>query len=321
MRSGRRETHPELGILNDHLNPGDVVEIQGAASSGKTHLLYHLIINCITPHRHQDTILGGWGKAALVFDTDYTFNISRFNRLLLGHLMRLLPSDVAAASLIAQRVQQRLHIFQPMSSTQFATTIYNLAKYHCAHLPDEEIGLLAVDSMSAYYWPDRFTVEQTRTKHTPAEPRKDAPLQLILTALESFRRSHGPVTVMTNWGLHPASTGVPSIYRQHLYPFPAPFSDSHPSIRPDASVPKQFENLLSLTSQITLSTAPPQSHPELSLIPGSSSEVFCRETAEFIGLIRVPKTASTGKMVLRIASDFVSVSDTRLNEVPKNRPV
>lgn len=68
------------------LSCGDVVEIQGPPSSGKTHLLYSLLINCTIPHSHQSTVLGGWAKAGVVFDMDGSFDMIRFNQLLLGYL-------------------------------------------------------------------------------------------------------------------------------------------------------------------------------------------------------------------------------------------
>ena len=178
-------------------NPRTVLELRGPPSSGKTHLLYFFLILCVIPENHQDIRLGGSDKAAIVFDMDLSFDVIRFNQLLDGHLLSLLPSDKSAASSIARRSLQRLHIFRPDSSLQLAATLSQLAKYHAFCLPGEKIGLLAIDSVNANYWPDRFTLEQTRAS-TPNKRRVVPSLQHILMAAEPLRRSCGFTTVITN---------------------------------------------------------------------------------------------------------------------------
>jgi len=128
---------------------------------------------------------------------DLSFDVIRFNQLLGSHLLRLLPSDRSAASSIARRSLQRLHIFRPDSTLQLAATLFQLAKYHASCLPGEAIGLLAIDSVNTNYWPDRFTLEQTRNS-TSIKRRVVPSLQHILTAVEPLRRSCGFMTVITN---------------------------------------------------------------------------------------------------------------------------
>ncbi|KAF5377455.1 hypothetical protein D9615_005308 [Tricholomella constricta] len=286
------------------LNHGDVIEIQGAPSSGKTHLLYHLLINCITPSGHHSINLGGWDKAAVVFDMDHSFDIVRFNRLLQGRLTRLMGGSASAIEAIAQRSLEKLRIFRPCSSSQLAVTISHLAEYQSTHLPNEEIGIVAIDSMSAHYWPDRFFAEQIRTAAaSPEHPRNVdiPPLQHVLLALESFRRSHGPVILLTNWGLHLVSNSNPILYRQHLHPFPAPFPHSHPPTPHhdvNATIPQ--ENLLRLTCHITL-------HQDMSRASGAvSKEVsWDMEESAIVGLVRTPNHPTVHKFLLSITGDDI----------------
>ena len=222
------------------LNPGDVIEVQGPAASGKTHLLYRILVACLMPSQYQGKDLGGWGKAAILFDTDGKFDISRLHGLLLSRLTRYLgQADPHPAILavdldnLATRCLENMHVFRPTSSAQLAVTLLHLPKYHATdpRLQDASIGLLVVDSLSAFYWRDRYSLEQIRdaagsSSHTALPPN---PLYYVLKALQVFRSSHRPVTLLSNWGLNAFQNASASnepespFYRQHLHPFPAPF--------------------------------------------------------------------------------------------------
>ncbi|KAG5654801.1 hypothetical protein H0H81_003809 [Sphagnurus paluster] len=279
-------------------NRGDVIEIQGASASGKTHLLYYLLIVCVTP----SGAAGGWAKAGIVFDMDHSFDIIRFKHLLTRRLTCLLGHSPSLIESIAQRSLHRLRIFRPTSSSQLAISLSRLASYHSSHLANEEIGMVAIDSMSAHYWPDRFVAEQMRTA-TP-QHRKDAnnyvsPLQHVLLQIESFRHTHGPLTVMTNWGLHPVNNSTPVVYRQHLHPFPAPFSDSHaPASRQGPNVVPSIPggNLLCLTCHVTLHQDTAEGDDGLETKDGI-----------IMGLIRSPGLSTVSKFSLRITDDDIVV--------------
>ena len=183
-----------------------MIEIQGPALSGKTHLLYHILLAFLAFEPDPDAQI-----AAVVYDTDASFDIQRFRRLLLSRISRrpavLDPLDSLRRSL------SRLHVFRPTSLAQLATSIANLPAYHASRMPNQEIALLAVDSISAFYWPDRLAAEQLRTAGI-------LPLHDVLDAIQSVRRSHGPLSFLTNWALNAAPSHSGSPYTQHLHPFP-----------------------------------------------------------------------------------------------------
>ncbi|KIJ45288.1 hypothetical protein M422DRAFT_90301, partial [Sphaerobolus stellatus SS14] len=215
---------------------GDVIEIQGPAASGKTQFLYHLAACCVLPrevinaseHIHAESTvhIGGWDKSVVVLDCDGRWNIKRFHNILLTRLNMAFsrihpPSHRPDISSLALNSLKRLHIFHPTSSFQLVTTLLYLPKYHSEQMPDEEINLLFIDSISSFYWTDRWQAESSSSK------RRVNPLAPVLRALQNFRISHGPVTILTNWGLHPFASENPTpFFRQHLTaPFPAPLDD------------------------------------------------------------------------------------------------
>ncbi|RDX50390.1 hypothetical protein OH76DRAFT_1482179 [Lentinus brumalis] len=337
--NSRRTTH------DWSLNQGDVLEIQGPAASGKTHLLYHMLVTCLMPRSYNGKELGGWGKAAVFFDTDGRLSISRLYTLLLSRMRRLIGPDgvndasVPLEDVAAQRLEN-LHIFRPTSSLQLAITLLHLPKYHASNprLQDKEIGLLAIDSLSAFYWRDRYTLEQLRdaadasTQSVPPNP-----LYHALKALQRFRTSHRPVILFANWGLNalakPSATGEPAspFYRQHLYPFPAPF-ESHGadeamqnienSQRRSASVDARSdtsagraqrgtETTLPLHYHITLHPSPVDPFPASYSLADAISQEHMRaalvKKGEVRGLIRTPGDNSAVEFTFRIGDDEVLV--------------
>ncbi|EED82378.1 predicted protein [Postia placenta Mad-698-R] len=268
------------------LRIGDVMEIQGPAASGKSHLLSHIIITCITPTQHESRAIGGWDKAAIVIDSDHTFNLERFHQLLLTRLLRLLGHadqsdacgtvpDMAIVAGIASRCLSRLHIFRPDTGIQLAATLLRLPQYH-ASLPElqtTEIGLLAIDSVGAFYWQDRFRMERLRGTREPSGVGADpvSSLEHVLCALQSFRESHGPLIVLTNWGLNPLTKSSVHVgeslypfYKQHLHPFPSPFESAYVAGK---AIDRTDHTRVS-DSLVNPATAPPASQGTASAVTG-----------------------------------------------------
>jgi DNA-repair protein XRCC2 len=270
--------------------------------------------------------LGGWDKAAVIFDTDGTFNIGRLHELLLSRLTRLSPDgfaqDAVNASVedIARTAMRRVHIFRPTSSVQLASSLINLAAYHMAHLPDDEIGFIAVDSISSFYWPDRFTLEQLNSMGNTWRGMSSAasPLHHVLTSLQKIRLSHGPVIALTNWGLNPLTkptqnSAPPAFYKQHLFPFPVT-SKQHQSNAAETntaanSIP-DAATLPPLTHHITLpfvSITP--FGPGILLDEAKEQSKYRQELSEVVGVIRTPGSTQVGQFTFRIGEKEVLVID------------
>jgi len=174
------------------------IYIHGHPASGKTHLLYFLLAIC----------LAEWEKAAVVFDMDGRFNISRFKQLLVSRL---------SSTTIVDRCLKNIHIFRPTSSDQLAVSLAHLPKYHAKHFPDMALGMVAIHSVDALTWLDRFKAEQLRLPHGSLQSN-------MSSILETIRLSLGSVVVLTDWGLvhkqvhaqdsiHPSHTDLPHIHQ------------------------------------------------------------------------------------------------------------
>jgi DNA-repair protein XRCC2 len=64
------------------LAAGDVLELYGQSASGKTELVYQILLACIMPAKYNDFEFLGIGAGALVVDLDCRFNLLRFSSML-----------------------------------------------------------------------------------------------------------------------------------------------------------------------------------------------------------------------------------------------
>ncbi|XP_043198516.1 DNA repair protein XRCC2-like isoform X1 [Amphibalanus amphitrite] len=138
----RLAPRPDLGsVLTElcphHPVPGDIVEISGPGGSGKTQLL----MECVAAALSCDST-----SAVVLLDTDRHVRMPRLLQLLQRHL----PSAAAARS-----AASRLELLTATSSQQARVALEALL----ARL-EEHAGvlLLAVDSLSAFYWSDRHAL-------------------------------------------------------------------------------------------------------------------------------------------------------------------
>ena len=226
------------GLETPHtINSKDVIEIQGP-SVGKSHLLIHFIITCVLPVSHLGVRLHGWNKSAILIDLDHTFDTHRFKHLLMNRIKAHIPTSGEDLDLLVDLLLRKLHIFRPDSSVRFAVTAANIPNYHSANMPSDEIGLVAIDSLSSFYWQDRFLSEQRRDG-------RPSGIERALKALEQIRQTHGSVIAYTNWGLP-----SPRQVSQSSSPFyPQRIPQLHPT---SAEEPQASHPILPVTHHITL---------------------------------------------------------------------
>ena len=275
------------------INSKDVIEIQGP-SVGKSHLLMHFIMTCVLPVSHLGTQLHGWNKSAVLIDLDHTFDIHRFRHLLINRIKVHIPADDENSDLFVNLLLKKLHIFRPESLIQFAVTAANILDYHSANMPRDEIGLVAVDSLSSFYWQDRFLGEQRRDG-------RPSGVEKALDSLEQIRQSHGCVIAYTNWGLpsarHVSQNNTP-FYPQHVPQLHSPFGEE-----PQVSHP-----ILPVTHHMTLRTvAMPKIPPDTPVTRLIGDRRVCDQVVEV--LVRtVGFNNQVGSFVFKVTSDEVYFS-------------
>ncbi|KAG9013821.1 hypothetical protein FRB94_000801 [Tulasnella sp. JGI-2019a] len=333
------------------LNRGDMIEIQGPAASGKTQLLQffamtcvlpnHLIVSCTAaPQESAETIteeppssahvlLGGRAKCVAILDCDGRWCMQRLHAILSSYISskftRVFAPDAATqevpplvfdpsvSDLVAESLS-RIHIFRPTSSLSLAATLSSLPTYHRRNIPDDEILMVFIDSISAFYHADKWKTEQAtfsenslrnsgKTQTTPrgaaepssslspsAFPRVDTnAMTHVVNTIQSLRRSLGIITIITNRALiTPEGSSVVNLnvdvsapwFGQHLsYPYPSiPKQPRAENTTPDA---------FTITHHITL---PPTTYavPQFSLGTTFAQALENSEEQKFIALIRTP---------------------------------
>ncbi|MBN3294500.1 XRCC2 protein, partial [Polypterus senegalus] len=127
-------------VFADLTDGRDVVELHGAEGTGKTELLYHVLVHCILP-----TAQGGLEVEVLFVDTDFHFDMLR----LVALLEHRLPGSPEA---LVRRSLRRLTLVQCSSSVQLLLTLRYLESLLCGR---PALGVLMLDSLSPFYWTDR----------------------------------------------------------------------------------------------------------------------------------------------------------------------
>lgn len=152
-----------------------IIELTSRQSAaGKTNLLYYLTALATLPHE-----VDGKQSAVVWIDNDGRFSASRLSQVLRHHLLQ--KSDTAdntersgkitADSIVIQALTH-VHVFRPQSSSQVLSILESLPSYLLNQTRHKSsfrpLGLLIIDSATAFYAQDRFDAEMARL---------DAPLQ------------------------------------------------------------------------------------------------------------------------------------------------
>ncbi|XP_038139789.1 DNA repair protein XRCC2 isoform X2 [Cyprinodon tularosa] len=139
----RLEDRPRLKDIEPGLFPDD-----GGSDHGKTELLYHLLCRCVLPEA-----AGGLEVDVVFVDTDCSFDMFRLvsildSRLNAGVSTCLTSSDDG----VLRSCLSRLLVVRCCSSSQLLLTLHFLETTLSAR---HSLGLVLIDSISAFYWSDR----------------------------------------------------------------------------------------------------------------------------------------------------------------------
>lgn len=145
-----KDIEPRLFPNNGGPNHGEVVELFGPEGTGKTEVLYHLLSRCILPVE-----AGGLEVDVVFVDTDYSLDMLRLVSILDNRLNSALcgaspPAGSDEATL--RSCLSRLLVVHCSSSSQLLLTLHFLETTLSSR---PGLALLLIDSISAFYWPDR----------------------------------------------------------------------------------------------------------------------------------------------------------------------
>jgi Rad51 len=164
-----------------------VIELTSSSpASGKTNFLYHLTAKAVLPTQH-----GGQGTAVVWLDTDGRFSATRLRDLLLGVLPPNLRNGDDAETL-AQTAMHHIHIFRPQSSAQLLATLDFLPTYLLGATTHpslhRRLGLLVLDSATAFYWPDRFEAESAGFENPLLPRNRPSRTAEVINRLKNLQR-------------------------------------------------------------------------------------------------------------------------------------
>ncbi|KAJ5428934.1 hypothetical protein N7445_010388 [Penicillium cf. griseofulvum] len=146
-----------------------IVEIASSLSaSGKSQLLYYLTALAILPRKHGDILVRGQEAAVVFIDTDNRFDAERLRTVARGILQRGLSGETPDLESLLVSSLQHVHVFRPQSSSVLLATIhtldsylFDLSRHRSASRP---LQLIAIDSVTAFFWQDRLRDEVARTE-------------------------------------------------------------------------------------------------------------------------------------------------------------
>jgi len=221
--------------------------------SGKTHLLYLLTALAILP-----TSSGGSQSTAIILDTGNHFSTPRLAAQLRLQI-RLHALKTSATSSTKEAAQQledgdieqvvssalrHVHVFRPQNLMSTVATMNSLPEYlfdkarHSSF--DRAVGLLALDSASAFYWLEKAEEEDAAflaatssitqpQGHEPLGARTVSEYAALATSLKATREVFSCPVVITTWHLgptqstalsHPGSSSSSSRSRRPSLPAP-----------------------------------------------------------------------------------------------------
>lgn len=205
-------------------------------AAGKTHLLYLLTAAAVLPQisKPKSADDGAPSRAwdqnpqigtAVIVDTDNRFDIKRLAEVMSSyyHSYHLdptgeSPSDKGGLPTEVLHALKHIHFFCPQSLASLLATLQGLPSYlldisqhHSAHRP---LTLLAIDTITAFYWPERYAQETASLPTDVGDQYQKRPPSLyaeLVTAVKAIQTQFICPVVVTSWSLSAAKQSESSI--------------------------------------------------------------------------------------------------------------
>ncbi|KAK2152352.1 hypothetical protein LSH36_330g00021 [Paralvinella palmiformis] len=200
-----------------------IIELYGEEGVGKTQMLIHLLAKCILPNEWNGLPVDGLGISAIFVDSNFDMSLIRLAGVLESRIVGCIErnGETAAELSVADEdvealVKQclgRLYLVRCKSSSQLYITLDYLENLLC-NKPD--IGVLMIDSISAFYWIDKYAAgdsvqaQQRNTTH-------------IAEIVERLAGTHNLVVFTTKSVLYQKT--------RHRYRWPSDVHPNSPDVR------------------------------------------------------------------------------------------
>lgn len=139
----------------------DVIEFYGEPGSGKTHLLLHLIANCILPPNWKGRLLGGRNVGVIYVDTEFNFSLLRLvdfleHRITSCFSTQELPCATDRQAFIGSCLC-RLIVAKCKSSEELLETLQSFDEILRNR---NDICVMMIDAISAFYYQNTCEVNE-----------------------------------------------------------------------------------------------------------------------------------------------------------------
>lgn len=207
-------------------------------AAGKTHLLYLLTAAAVMPSVAQPrsaddgaAVDSGSPRSrpqtgtAVIVDTDNRFDIERLAEVMSSYYRSHHAAPTTEAPFEEDEFPtevlhalQHIHILRPQSLASLVATLQDLPSYlldtsqhHSAHRP---LTLLAIDSITAFYWPERYA-QETASLPTDAENQYQKPPPSLyaglVNAIKAIQAQFLCPVVAMSWSLSASKQSESSI--------------------------------------------------------------------------------------------------------------
>ncbi|GFT32440.1 rad51 domain-containing protein [Nephila pilipes] len=192
------------------LTTQDIVQISGGPGSGKTELLYHLIICCLLPDTPWKGIhLGGLNKRVIFIDNDLHFNLIRFIKVLEERLKYQfsLNNYTAPVHEMSSFIDDRLKLLDIFRCSNCDKFIEILR--YTETVPKRKY-LLIIDGIMSFFWSNKMRMSYSSSKIPDF-------FTIVTSVIKNISKNHGLPVIVTKRKLMQSSNSersmLPAVWR------------------------------------------------------------------------------------------------------------
>ncbi|EMR09702.1 hypothetical protein PNEG_01889 [Pneumocystis murina B123] len=198
------------------LQYGDILEFQGPYGSGKRHLLYFIASTTLLPKVYESNdkkeVIGGLEEGIVLLDCSRKWQTFRLEEIMYEKIKNIFKKnqnntinekdDAESKNKIIKNIIKeslsRLYIFRPENSISLIATLKYLPHYFKSYANDLKIRYVFLDSISAFYWKDRYS---DLLSNSSLQEQINIIYKRITQLLKKFCYTWCSLAISTNWVL------------------------------------------------------------------------------------------------------------------------